>query len=249
MSRWRAGWGVADQALSSLTNFAVGLFVARELGPAGFGAFSLASRPTSSRSTPHGGWPPTRSPSASATSQPGPGARPPPPRPPRPRSGRSGLGCVVAAALLDGAVRSAFLSLGLVLPGLLLQDSRRYVFFAARRGRDAFLNDLVDADPGAVPRRRHLPGACRCSGSCSHGAAPPWSPAWSERPRPASCPGWAGRPLAPHPPGPGRQVPQRECDLQRRDPAPPLRPRHDRRAGRGRCAARRRAAAGPVNSS
>ena len=38
----RAGWGVADQALSSLTNFAVGVFVARELGPAEFGAFSLA---------------------------------------------------------------------------------------------------------------------------------------------------------------------------------------------------------------
>ena len=38
----RAGWGVADQALSSLTNFAVGVFVARQLGPTEFGAFSLA---------------------------------------------------------------------------------------------------------------------------------------------------------------------------------------------------------------
>lgn len=142
----RAGWGVADQALSSLTNFAVGLFVARELGPVGFGAFSiafatylfalsasrgLATDPLvvrySDASTTS--W---RQATASAT-------------------GTAalvgvivGLGCVMAAVLLlDNAVRSALLSLGLMLPGLLLQDSWRYVFFAARRGRDAFLNDLV----------------------------------------------------------------------------------------------------------
>ena len=38
----RLGWGVADQALSSLTNFAVGIYVARSLGTEEFGAFSLA---------------------------------------------------------------------------------------------------------------------------------------------------------------------------------------------------------------
>jgi len=38
----RAGWGLADQAFSSLTNFAVGLLIARTVGPADFGAFSLA---------------------------------------------------------------------------------------------------------------------------------------------------------------------------------------------------------------
>src|SRR4026209_149464 len=37
----RAGWGLADQALSSLTNFALGVFVARTVGIEEFGAFSL----------------------------------------------------------------------------------------------------------------------------------------------------------------------------------------------------------------
>src|SRR4029453_9730633 len=35
------GWGVADQALSSLTNFAVGIYIARSLATEDFGAFSL----------------------------------------------------------------------------------------------------------------------------------------------------------------------------------------------------------------
>jgi O-antigen/teichoic acid export membrane protein len=45
--------------------------------------------------------------------------------------------------LLGGTPRLAFLALGLVLPGLLLQDSWRYAFFAAGRGGHAFLNDTV----------------------------------------------------------------------------------------------------------
>ncbi|MDR2986820.1 MAG: hypothetical protein LBV34_18475, partial [Nocardiopsaceae bacterium] len=38
----RFGWGLADQAVSSLTNFAVSLYVARTLGAVQFGAFALA---------------------------------------------------------------------------------------------------------------------------------------------------------------------------------------------------------------
>src|ERR1700749_1060970 len=38
----RLSWGVADQAVSSLTNFAVSIYVARVLGAAQLGAFSLA---------------------------------------------------------------------------------------------------------------------------------------------------------------------------------------------------------------
>ena len=38
----RLGWGVADQAVSSLTNFAVSIYVVRTLGATQFGAFSLA---------------------------------------------------------------------------------------------------------------------------------------------------------------------------------------------------------------
>jgi O-antigen/teichoic acid export membrane protein len=142
----RASWGVADQSLSSLTNFAVGVLVARELGPVGFGAFSLAfatylfalnaSRGLATDPLT------VRFSDASVASW-------------RLAAGAAtamatavgavvGGGCLLAAVLLlDGPVRNAFLSLGVLLPGLLLQDSWRYVFFAARRGRDAFLNDLV----------------------------------------------------------------------------------------------------------
>src|SRR5271166_6380020 len=38
----RLGWGVADQAVSSITNFAVNIYIARELGAVQYGAFSLA---------------------------------------------------------------------------------------------------------------------------------------------------------------------------------------------------------------
>jgi len=38
----RVGWGLADQAVSSITNFAVGIVVARSLGPVEFGIFGLA---------------------------------------------------------------------------------------------------------------------------------------------------------------------------------------------------------------
>ena len=42
----RLTWGVADSALSSLTNFLLSIYVARTLGAAQFGAFSLADRET-----------------------------------------------------------------------------------------------------------------------------------------------------------------------------------------------------------
>src|SRR5580692_3696576 len=38
----RLGWGIADQVISSLTNFAVSIYVVHALGAAQFGAFSLA---------------------------------------------------------------------------------------------------------------------------------------------------------------------------------------------------------------
>ena len=37
----RLGWGIADQAVSSLTNFAVNIVIARELGAEQYGAFAL----------------------------------------------------------------------------------------------------------------------------------------------------------------------------------------------------------------
>ncbi|EFH30915.1 integral membrane protein, partial [Streptomyces pristinaespiralis ATCC 25486] len=38
----RLSWGLADQAASSMSNFAVGIYVARSLGLTAFGVFSLA---------------------------------------------------------------------------------------------------------------------------------------------------------------------------------------------------------------
>ena len=141
----RLGWGVADQAVSSLTNFAVVIYVARAVGAAQFGAFSLAYVTYGFALNASRGLatdpllvrfsgvdvPTWRRAVAGCTGT----------------AAAVGLvtgGCVlVAAALLDGTVKLAFLALGLTLPGLLLQDSWRYAFFALGRGSQAALNDLV----------------------------------------------------------------------------------------------------------
>ncbi|QZZ24976.1 hypothetical protein [Streptomyces sp. ST1015] len=141
----RLSWGLADQAASSISNFAVGLYVARSLGVSAFGVFSLAwvtygvvlnvSRGLATdplvvrfSGVPEPAW---RGAVARSTGTAlGVGA---------------GLGAVsVAAGLaLGGGVGPAFACLGVMLPGLLLQDAWRYAFFAAGAGRKAFVNDVV----------------------------------------------------------------------------------------------------------
>jgi O-antigen/teichoic acid export membrane protein len=141
----RLGWGVADQAVSSLTNFAVSIYIARTLGAVQFGAFSLAYVTYAFALTASRGLatdpllvrfsgtdlPTWRRAVASCTGT----------------AAAVGLAagvCVLGAAtLLGGATRLAFLALGLTLPGLLLQDSWRFAFFALGRGSQAFLNDTV----------------------------------------------------------------------------------------------------------
>jgi hypothetical protein len=54
-----------------------------------------------------------------------------------------GAVCLVAGPALGGRVGTAFACLGVMLPGLLLQDAWRYSFFAAGTGRKAFVNDVV----------------------------------------------------------------------------------------------------------
>jgi O-antigen/teichoic acid export membrane protein len=141
----RLGWGVADQAVSSVTNFAVVFLVARSLGAVQFGAFSLAyiaygfalnlsrglgSYPFQVRYTgaEYAEW---RRGAAESSGT----------------ALTTGIftGCcmLAAAAVLSGATRSAFMALGLTLPGLLLQDSWRFAFFVLGRGRQAFLNDAI----------------------------------------------------------------------------------------------------------
>ncbi|MBT2509312.1 hypothetical protein J7I98_26230 [Streptomyces sp. ISL-98] len=141
----RLSWGLADQAASSMTNFAVGIYVARSLGLAAFGVFSLAwvtygvvlsvSRGVATDPLV------VRFSGGSDTSWRGAVAR---------SSGTAlGVGatigavCLVVGLAVGGPVGPAFACLGVILPGLLLQDAWRYAFFAAGTGRKAFVNDLV----------------------------------------------------------------------------------------------------------
>ena len=141
----RLSWGIADQAVSSLTNFAVNIYIARYLGAVQYGAFSLAyvtygfalqaSRGLATdpllvrfSGTDVPTW---RRNVAKCTGT-------------AAAVGVATGACVlVAAALLSGPTRMAFLALGLTLPGLLLQDSWRFAFFALGRGSQAFLNDVA----------------------------------------------------------------------------------------------------------
>jgi O-antigen/teichoic acid export membrane protein len=146
---------MADQMLSSVTNFLLGLLVARAVGPREFGAFGLAyatyalslgasralvSEPLVVRF------------STSATQQ--------------WRNAVVGAGgasltfgiivgsaCLLVALVIDGPLQTAFAILGIALPGLLLQDAWRFAFFALGRGSSAFNNDLVWVGilfPGAI---------------------------------------------------------------------------------------------------
>lgn len=146
LQRFRSlGWGVADQALSSLTNFTLGLITARTVTAYEFGAFSLAfatftaglgfvraltSEPLSVRfsGVDEQRW--IRATSSATGSSVVVGVS-------------VGVVCVIAGWLLAGALGSAIIAVGVLMPGLLLQDTWRFAFFARGRGRLAFLNDLV----------------------------------------------------------------------------------------------------------
>jgi hypothetical protein len=143
----RAGWGFADQALSSLTNFAIAIVAAHESTPRTFGLFALVfatfslalgacraicCEPLSVRysGASKSEW---RVGAAMAT-------------------GTAlavgtivGLGCGAVGLVIGGQSRDLLLILGVSLPGLLLQDAWRYAFFAAGSGARAFANDGVCA--------------------------------------------------------------------------------------------------------
>ena len=141
----RLSWGITDQAVCSLTNFLLSVFVARSLGAAQFGAFSLAyvtygfainaSRGLSIEPLL------VRFSTASLAAW------------RRATAGSTGTAllvglatgtiALVAALLIGGTTGLAFAALGLMLPGLLLQDSWRYAFFALGRGHHALVNDTV----------------------------------------------------------------------------------------------------------
>jgi O-antigen/teichoic acid export membrane protein len=141
----RLSWGVADQGVSSLSNFAVNIYIARILGAEQYGTFSVvyvtyafalnASRglvtdPLMVRfsNVDRRTW---RRVVASCTGTAISGGL------------VLGIAVLVAAAVLGGSLGLGFLALALALPGLLLQDSWRFAFFACGRGSQAFLNDLI----------------------------------------------------------------------------------------------------------
>lgn len=141
----RLSWGLADQAVCSMTNFAVGIYVARSLGLAAFGVFSLAwvtygvvlsvSRGLATDPLV------VRFSGVEVASW----------RAAAARSSGTALGvgaavgavCLVAGFAFGGRGGHAFAGLGVVLPALLLQDAWRFSFFAAGTGKKAFANDLL----------------------------------------------------------------------------------------------------------
>lgn len=141
----RFGWGVADQALNSLTNFAIGIVVARTVGTRDFGLFNvvfvtylvalgisraMSTDPLVVRLSGISGTPFIRAARSATGTAVAVGCA-------------MSLVCVVAAAILGGSFVTPFLMLALFLPFLTLQDGWRYVFFTQERGRSAFVNDLV----------------------------------------------------------------------------------------------------------
>ncbi|HZC28031.1 MAG TPA: oligosaccharide flippase family protein [Actinopolymorphaceae bacterium] len=141
----RLSWGLVDQAVTSLVSFVVGAYVARSLGAIQFGAFSLAwvtyrvalnvSRGLSTDPLMVRYSAVRRSAWRAAVSR---------------SSGMAvvvgvvtGACCVLAGLVVGGHPGAAFVALGIVLTGLLLQDSWRFAFFASGQGGKALVSDLV----------------------------------------------------------------------------------------------------------
>lgn len=138
-------WGLSDQALSSATNFALTIFVARSATREEFGSFAivlatyfvvaglgqgLATQPLAVRHSASRGVQFAEA-AKSAT-----GAA-------MLVGIVSGVFCIVASLVLGGLLGLQLVILGLALPGLLLQDAWRFVFVAARRPERAALNDAI----------------------------------------------------------------------------------------------------------
>jgi len=141
----RLSWGLADQGASSLTNFAMTIYAAHALTSVEFGAFSLAYVTYAFALTASRGL--ATDPLVVRFSH---SERPAWARAVAGSSATAGTAGLVSGAailavvmLLSSPARDAFLALGLVLPGLLLQDSWRYAFFAVGCSNLAFLNDSI----------------------------------------------------------------------------------------------------------
>jgi len=141
----RLSWGLADQAVSSISNFAVGMVVARQTDAATFGAFTIvwvsyfliinvsrafATDPLVVRFSGVAieAWRNAVARSTGTVVALG---------------AVAGTAALITGLAIGGTLGRSAIALGLVIPGLLLQDSWRFAFFAAGQGKKAFLNDLV----------------------------------------------------------------------------------------------------------
>src|ERR1700741_5228742 len=141
----RLTWGLADQGVSSMTNFLVGVYVARSLGVEAFGIFSLAwvtYGVVLNLSRGLGTDPLVVRFSGVAVDR---------WRVATSRAGGTAIAVGLAFGVLSIGVGAAvgdtfgraFIALGIVTPALLLQDSWRFAFFANGQGRNAVIIDLV----------------------------------------------------------------------------------------------------------
>ena len=141
----RLGWGVGDQALSSLANFALSVAAARLVSAHEFGAFAVAFATylVALNVTRHLSAQPlaVRYPEVNVETW------------QTAAAASTGLIVVLSVAMgglfvmagivLGEALGAALIALGVTLPGLLLQDGWRFAFFARARGDMAFRNDLT----------------------------------------------------------------------------------------------------------
>lgn len=141
----RASWNLADQIMSSGTNLVLTLLIARELTSDGFGAFavaftiysffigasrSLIAQPLVVRYTSVGDEAFRQASRAAAGAATVLGSV-------------AGLITAVSGLVIGGALGASLGTIGVLLPGLLLQDMWRAVFVAEGRPAAAFVNDSI----------------------------------------------------------------------------------------------------------
>jgi O-antigen/teichoic acid export membrane protein len=143
--RSKVVWTLVDQVISSGTNTLIGVIVARSVSRTEFGAFSIAftlfalfiglsrAGATSVLGIRYSAAAPRlfRSAAAAATG-----------------TGlvvgiSTGFCVVMAGAAIGGVVGESLVAIGILFPGLLLQDAWRYVFFAEGRPSTAAANDML----------------------------------------------------------------------------------------------------------
>lgn len=141
----RAGWGIADQAASSLTNSGLGIVVARAVSTREFGVFALVfgayivalnagnaliSEPFLIRysSVPDDKWRREASRATGAALALG---------------LATGTLSFAVSLIIGGSLGRGFAALAPVLPGLLVHDTWRSLFVARRRGHLSFVTDAV----------------------------------------------------------------------------------------------------------